>query len=393
MCTKTYRIKDIIEVFNKSEMQASEGKNEGVYPFYTSSSEQKKYCNKALYKGNAITMGTGGKASINYVKGDFSTSTDCFNYTANKYTKFLYYYLLFQLDKIDAIGFQGIGIKHLQKDFINNMKVRIPYNYENITNYLDKKITEIDNVIEKTKETIEDYKKYKQSFIIESVCRGNIKNAKLIESNDRWIGKIPDNYKIIKLNKIANIVRGGSPRPAGDLKYYEGNIPFMKISDITKDDEMFVNECKDSIKEAGLSRTRYVEKNTLLLTNSGATLGIPKINTFKTTFNDGIAAFMNLKTNMIDIEFAYYSLKARTKYFLEEASMGMGQPNLNTDIIGATKIVLPDISEQKIIVRNINRKCSEIGKLIENKHTIIEELDKYKKSLIFEYVTGKKELV
>ena len=97
--------------------------------------------------------------------------------------------------------------------------------------------------------------------------------------------------KLKKYSEICNIVRGGSPRPAGSPEFYGGNIPFMKVADITRNVGPYVNSTEYTIKEAGLKKTRMVDKNTLLLTNSGATLGVPAICAFKTTFNDGIAAF------------------------------------------------------------------------------------------------------
>lgn len=209
------------------------------------------------------------------------------------------------------------------------------------------------------------------------------------DSGVEWIGEIPEHWNTSRLKNLSYIVRGGSPRPAGDERYYIGSIPFMKISDITKDDNIYVYDCINSIKEAGLSHTRMVEKGTLLLTNSGATLGVPKITMFRTTFNDGIAAFLNLDVR-INIIFAYYSLKARTKMFLESASMGMGQPNLNTDIIGNTIITLPSIQEQEEIILYLNQKCEQIDRLIAIKQQKIEKLQQYKKSVIYEYVTGKK---
>ncbi|MBU4222280.1 MAG: restriction endonuclease subunit S [Euryarchaeota archaeon] len=75
---------------------------------------------------------------------------------------------------------------------------------------------------------------------------------------------------------FCDVVRGGSPRPAGSPMYYEGHIPFLKVADLTKYDNKYVKEFTTTIKEAGLSRSRYVEPDTLMLTNSGATLGVPK---------------------------------------------------------------------------------------------------------------------
>ena len=191
---------------------------------------------------------------------------------------------------------------------------------------------------------------------------------------------------------LSNIVRGGSPRPAGDPRYYGGNISFMRIADITKDDNIYVNSCENTITEEGLTRTRMIPPNTLLLTNSGATLGVPKINTFETAFNDGIAAFLDLDERL-NIVYVYFFLKARTSYFLECASMGMGQPNLNTDIIGRTKIVFPTLVEQQKVISYLEDRCGKLNSLISEKESLIKDLESYKKSLIYEVVTGKRRVV
>lgn len=305
-----------------------------------------------------------------------------------------YYYYYFYSDagfmSIKEISQSTAQPKFNKTDF-KQIKVLLPplTEQKKIADFLDNKVSEIDKMIAETKSSIENYKEYKQSVITEAVTKGLNKNVQMKDSGVEWIGEVPTCWSLYKLKHLASIVRGGSPRPAGDPQYYMGNIPFMKISDITKDENIYVDECVDSIKEAGLSHTRMVKSGTLLLTNSGATLGVPKITTFDTTFNDGIAAFLELKET-IDIVFAYYSLKARTKFFLEQASMGMGQPNLNTEIIGNTVVAIPSLEHQKEIVEYLDKVCSEIENLISEKEALIVNLEEYKKSLIYEYVTGKK---
>lgn len=275
-------------------------------------------------------------------------------------------------------------------------KIIVPYpplyEQEKISLYLDERIQHIEEIILEAKKNIEEYKEWKITTIHEKVNRGLKPDITLVDSGDGLIGMIPENFIIRKLKSISTIVRGGSPRPAGDERYYNGNIPFMKISDITKDDGIYVDSCVSSIKEAGLSRTRMIKANTLVLTNSGATLGIPKITTFDTTFNDGIAAFLNMDNNVM-ITYLYFALKWRTKYFLEYASLGMGQPNLNTDIIGNTNIVVPPLEEQEAIVNYLVEQCGKIDKLIQEKEKLVFELEEYKKALIFEVVTGKRKVV
>ena len=267
-----------------------------------------------------------------------------------------------------------------------------PDEQQAIADYLDETCSKIDEIIAEAKASIDEYKELKQSVIFEAVTKGLDKNVEFIDSGDEWLGKYPQSYNIGQLSMLSNIVRGGSPRPAGDPRYYGGNISFMRIADITKDDNIYVNSCENTITEEGLTRTRMIPPNTLLLTNSGATLGVPKINTFETAFNDGIAAFLDLDERL-NIVYVYFFLKARTSYFLECASMGMGQPNLNTDIIGRTKIVFPTLVEQQKVISYLEDRCGKLNSLISEKESLIKDLESYKKSLIYEVVKGKRRVV
>ena len=177
--------------------------------------------------------------------------------------------------------------------------------------------------------------------------------------------EIPENWVWCRFGEICDIVRGGSPRPAGDKTYYDGNIPFLKVGDLTDGNDVFLYKHTYTIKKAGLYKTRFVEANTLMLTNSGATLGYPKICTFPTTFNDGIAAFLNLSVDF-DKVYLFYFLKSLTNWFLREASRGQGQPNLNTDIIGFTPFPIPPKNEQKRIVKEIERQFAKTKQLKEH---------------------------
>lgn len=193
--------------------------------------------------------------------------------------------------------------------------------------------------------------------------------------------EIPENWVWCRLGEIADIVRGGSPRPAGDKTYYDGDIPFLKVADLTANNEVYLYEHTYTIKEAGLYKTRFVEANTLMLTNSGATLGYPKICTFPTTFNDGIAAFLNLSDDF-DKVYLFYFLKSLTNWFLKVASRGQGQPNLNTDIIGLTLFPVPPKEEQKRIVAEIERQFAKTKQLKEHILTNQQATEQLLKALL-----------
>lgn len=320
-----------------------------------------------------------------------------------RYYNYIFQTTVFQRSLL-GLG-NGILMKESDNGKLNTIRMRIPLDklgnllipvpdspiQKKIADYLDSIIPNIDMLLADIEKQIETLEEYKKSIITEAVTKGLDPDVEMKDSGIEWIGMIPKHWKIYRYKHLASLVRGGSPRPAGNPIYYYGDIPFMKVADITKDDRMYVDSCEGSIKPAGLSNTRMVSKGTLLLTNSGATLGVPKILNIDTTINDGIAAFLNL-SNKLNIKFAYYSLKSKTEYFLQVAALGMGQPNLNTDIIGNTYVTIPPKYEQQKIIEFLDVKCAEIDGAIRDKKEQLETLEQYKKSVIYEYVTGKKEV-
>ena len=190
---------------------------------------------------------------------------------------------------------------------------------------------------------------------------------------------IPQHWRWAKISELCNVVRGGSPRPAGDPKYYDGSIPFLKVRDLTKDNNTYLTTFEYTIKEAGLHKTRKIAPNTLLLSNSGATLGVPKICMINATMNDGIAAFLDLdkRSNL----FLYYFWVSKTRE-LRNINMGAAQPNLNTDIIKNYLIPLPPLPEQVAIVNKIEELFSELENGKEQLLTAQRQLKIYRQSLL-----------
>ena len=163
--------------------------------------------------------------------------------------------------------------------------------------------------------------------------------------------EICTNTESTTFEQISNVVRGGSPRPAGDPTFYGGDIPFLRVADLTADDEIYLDEYRYSVTEAGLSKTRLVPAGTLMLTNSGATLGVPKICNFETTFNDGIQALLDINSEF-DKEFLYFYLLSKTRWFREWAARGQGQPNLNTAMVKQLTLpVMPLVEQREVVSR------------------------------------------
>lgn len=156
---------------------------------------------------------------------------------------------------------------------------------------------------------------------------------------------LPATWKLKQIKDICDVVRGSSPRPAGSPLYFDGDhLPWATVADLTKDEDMHLNTTKSMLTAEGAKLTRIVNPGTLLLTNSGATLGVPKISRIKCGANDGIAMLLNLKN--INTEFAYYFLSSKTQFLREVIAPGVGQPNLNTELIGSLPLPVPPMVEQ-----------------------------------------------
>jgi type I restriction enzyme, S subunit len=163
---------------------------------------------------------------------------------------------------------------------------------------------------------------------------------------DSPLGKISNDWEVKRHNEISRVVRGGSPRPAGDPKYFKGSfIPWLTVASLTaiSDAQTTVTETEGFLTEEGSKLSRKLEKGTLILANSGATLGVAKILGIQCCANDGIAAFIEWEENTIDKLYALYFLNTKTKYFRDVVAPGNGQPNLNTDLIGIEQICFPPL--------------------------------------------------
>ncbi|WP_417507672.1 restriction endonuclease subunit S [Marinomonas gallaica] len=201
-------------------------------------------------------------------------------------------------------------------------------------------------------------------------------------------GILPDEWRGFLIKHVCKVVRGGSPRPAGSPLYFDGNfLPWATVADLTNSDDMYLTTTKSMLTEAGSERTRITDPGTLMLTNSGATLGVPKISSIRCGANDGIAMLLDL--DGIATEFAYYYLSSKTQYFRDVIAPGVGQPNLNTELIGDFPIPVPPLPEQKKIAQIL----STWDKAITTTEQLLANSQQQKKALMQQLLTGKQRLL
>lgn len=276
-----------------------------------------------------------------------------------------------------------------QTDLGNNPICLPPKNeQEAIARYLDYVVGRVDEVIGQKGELIERLQAKRKALINEVITRGLDPTVPTRPSGIDWLGEIPAHWGISKIGHNSSIVRGGSPRPAGDSRYFNGNyMPWITVKEVTNAEGKFITGTETYLTYEGSLCSRIIEPETLLLSNSGATLGVPKISMIQGCINDGSVAFTSF-SNKLTRDFLMSFFETHTDIYREEMK-GNGQPNLNTDIIKNTLIPLPPVPEQNQIVAYIEQYKFKIDKLVNTIEEQIAKLKEYKISVISEAVTGK----
>jgi len=180
-----------------------------------------------------------------------------------------------------------------------------------IAAFLDHETAKIDLLIGQQQELIRLLKEKRQAVISHAVTKGLNPHAPLADSGVEWLGQVPAHWNVRKFGYISSVVRGGSPRPAGDPTLFNGDYsPWVTVAEITKDDEVYLTQTETFLTKKGSAQCRIFAAGTLLLSNSGATLGVPKILSIDANANDGVVGFEKLNLNH---EYAYYYLSTLTE--------------------------------------------------------------------------------
>ena len=300
----------------------------------------------------------------------------------------------------------GMGIPHVNGSYLNNSLFLLPpkSTQQRIASYLDKKCSKIEETIQNQQQVIEKLKAYKQSLITEAVTgKVKIENGKVCgkyesykESRLKWLGdfKIPEKWSNIQVKSFVSIPVVDGPHESPEL--FDNGIPYISATAIENSkidfslkrgfiSEKYCDECDKRYKPM---------RDDILMIKLGATTGQVAIVETDERFNIWVPlAAIRCNKNIALPKFIFYSFQS--DYCLKQMEMSWTfgtQQTLGVSSIERLKIFLPNIETQKTIADYLDKKCTAIDTAIEQKQNLIEKLTEYKKSLIYECVTGKKEI-
>lgn len=286
----------------------------------------------------------------------------------------LYYFLNMWYQEIfNNIGGDGVRSAINKDDLLKVPYINISIDEQNkIANYLDKQCAKIDEIIKDNNREIELLNEYRKNYVSEIV--------------------VDNKNKKIKLKHLANIVRGGSPRPIDDylIDSSEVGTNWIKIGDTIKGSK-YIDFTSQKIKSEGVSKSRLLHKGDFILSNS-MSFGQPYILNIDGCIHDGWLAFKNISSDILKDYLYYFLISDFCMKQFSDSIAGAVVGNLNIEKVKNTIIYLPNIEIQKKIVEKLNTFCNKIDEIITYRKQIIEKLEEYKKSLIYECVTGKREV-
>lgn len=265
-----------------------------------------------------------------------------------------------------------------------------------IADYLDDKCNKIDNIIETEKAVIERLKEYKQSLITESVTKGSNKSITLKNSNIKWIGEIPEHWKVLRIKNVAWLKGRIGWQGLKSDEYQDTGAYLITGTDFDNGRinwDTCVHISQERFEEAP---EIHIKENDLLITKDGTVgkvalaINCPQ----DVSLNSGVLLIRNTKDIKYHSKYLYYMLLSDVfwQWFNSNLNGNSTIIHLYQEQFYDFSFCYPPIDEQEQIANYLDKKCTEIDKAIEDKEQVIEKFAEYKKSLIYECVTGKKRI-
>lgn len=372
---------DVVTCFRDGEVTLRKNRREEGF---TNSLKEIGY--QGIEPGDLIVHGMDGFAGaigISDSRGKASPVLNVMDSNQNK--RYLMYYLRAMAYK-DVFMALSTGIRvrscDLRWNKLSVFPFLIPKSHEQsaIAAYLDTQCAKIDEIIAQAKASIEDYKQWKASIIYEAVTKGLDPNVEMKDSGIEWIGRMPSDWAIIRVkNLLAEIndrSETGSEEPLS-MSQVLGIVPSSMIA-VANPATSYVG-------------AKIVRPNDLVFNKLKAHLGVFAVSNYDGLVSPDYAVYRaNERANPKFLEYLFKTPNCIQEFKKYITGVGAGLSRLYTSDLFNIKVALPVIDVQKHIVEYLNDFCSQADALIDEKQSLIDDLESYKKSLIYEVVTGKR---
>ncbi len=303
----------------------------------------------------------------------------------------------FNIDKsflaflLEAMNLQNLSTSNAQP-LITSSKVLKQYiaypdinTQKRIGEKVKKSTEKIDGIIKNTQHSIEELKKYKQSLITEAVTKGLDKNVEMEDSGIEWMGHIPKNWDLTKINRLFSIKKDIANQTGHDVLSVTQS--GLKVKDISRNEGQMA---------ADYSKYQIVKPGDFVMNHMDLLTGWVDVATQEGVTSPDYRAFHARNGKLVFSKFYLYVFQVcymnKIFYGLGQGVSNLGRWRLQTDKFLNFYLPLPSLKEQKEIVEFLDSKLLQINSMLEQKEQLLSELEHYKKSLIYEYVTGKKEV-
>lgn len=318
--------------------------------------------------------------------------------SASLYNEYLFYYLYtpYVINRAVSSMVGTGGLKRINPTYFLNTSLLIPPLQEQhrIADYLDEKCGEVDCLIALQEKMIAQLTEYKQSVITEAVTKGLNPDVQLVPSGIDWIGDVPKGWNVVKLSLLTTKIGSGSTPTGGANVYVNEGVKFLRSQNVYFEglDLSDVAHITDEIDEE-MKGTR-VKPGDVLLNITGGSIGrcyYVDASLGRANVNQHVSI---IRPSKIETKYLKYYLQSFAgQNQVSQLQTGGNREGLSAAALSNFKILYPAKDEQHTIAEYLDTKCGEIDRLIETKRQKIEMMKEYKKSVIYECVTGKQEIV
>ena len=330
--------------------------------------------------------GIGNNIFIDYQKQIFAGYHTIIVRTNTKYNYFAY---LFKTDnwrsQLRSIA-SGIKVYSITQKMLKDIEIIVPPQIEQsrIQQYLDTKCSKIDSIITKIRTLIDKLKEYKQSVITQAVTKGLDPDVPMKDSGVPWIGEIPEQWGILKIKNIASVRS-------------EQHHPDEEVLSVYRDYGVIIKSSRDDNFNRTSENTdiyKLVCEGDLVINKMKTWQGSLGISKYRGIVSPAYYIFRIFSDNIhnLYLHFLLRSIIYLPVYMRISSGIRINQWDLDLDEFKNLEIITPQLSEQISIARYLDNKCAEIDSKIEKQESVIERLESYKKSIIYEFVTGKREI-